>query len=816
MENQAFGLYQTVDPALKDAVWGSWEISLLRRDWRPIVNPETNAKNKNYLFSKQDMTRTAELFKAGGDFRNETEFIPLPILENIKNFLIEEITKNPPKAELKANDPTAISDKKEDIFKLKNRKVLEGAVNQSRRRMKLPDYKMPATAFKGNIQDFDKMGFSEDDDDDVNFFEAGYQRTNYEIAGQAVINAVMKLNRFNEDSIEDFVIDILANKVITMQVYVDKITGELKYGYIYPETFRGIFGKSSDGRDDICSGYEKSVTVNEWLSKVGNEFNWERDWKDLLWAINYRNNFTYTGFRKNGREYDCLLNEKDRSRMGFNDMTETNYCNWDIAYTYEVFMGYIEWKSPEITSNYKIRTTKENGREVVSSIPANYKLSDDEIKEGYDTDPYYQQQTYCSYFIATSSLTQWLYGFGKFYFQTLHGAHDEFSSGSLWYYRKRGKSAVELSIPYLKLANDAFYKMLWAVYEAHPDWDVFQVEEIVELSRIMYSQAATPAGGSTPVMQQDQLTKLITFFKENLVKLKAVPRVDGKPQVNLNSVPAQEKRGLDPISIAMQTVCTWAEAQIMQKLGINDMRMGSMQSDRQSYKQSAAETQYSFNSTGYIYRMIQFMNERVATTTLSLSQDMLKYKGTLPYKWLKKIIGEEMFIDLKSLDNFCAHRYAIFVQDINTQIDRQRIIAAADRALDSGDGRGGLTYSEWFMVTQTEDYKKAIKLLDFLKMKKDKKDRKQKLQDQQAADQQAQKLQQMQQDTEKMKGQLSIQKAQIEADAIKYVADKNAQSKTDVKQMTIEAEPGKQDSKSAAQENIVTHKEAVKNQQPFQ
>lgn len=297
MYGTAYEIYRTPDPKDKTPEWADMCITALRRDWVPLVNQVRIRENKRLLDSMQSMDWIKEKFKDKA-FKKEMEWDPIGVMEVFKNILIEDIMKDPPKAELKASDPSAISDRKHDIMKLKNRKIIEGDINRSQSQVmeKMPKYRYDARKFKGNVGEFDRLNLNENDPEDLTFYEQELQRLNYEIAGQSVLNIVMKLCRFDLDIAMKVVRDILAAKALCVQDYVDKITGEIKCKYLYPETFYGIFGDSGDGRNDIAKGWVDNITINEWLQLVGNEFQWERDWRKLLWAINYCGSTKYTGF----------------------------------------------------------------------------------------------------------------------------------------------------------------------------------------------------------------------------------------------------------------------------------------------------------------------------------------------------------------------------------------------------------------------------------------------------------------------------------------------------------------------------------------
>lgn len=820
MINTAFQIYKTVRESEMDAKWCNNCVSWLRRDWRPIVNIQRNTRNKLYLLSQQDMRETLALFKERGDFLNirNGELLPLPILENVINIFIEELTKNPPKAELTAVDPAALLDRKRDLELFKTKNQHEAELNNINQKIGAPPYQIGENKFKGRLEGMEGLELNPNDPEDQNFFFQN-NRMKYEIAGQSLINNIMKLGRFDQDTIKAFVYDILADKVICMDVYVDQITGEIKYDYLYPDTFYAIQGKRNDGSDDVAKGYEKSVPVWEFLQKAGNNFVWDRDWRKLLWAINYKANQNFTGFIVNNVNYDCSGNLNWSAEAAVPIGAQSNLLSWSQAWTYEIYMGKIQWIVPQVTATYKYKPDAFGGITNPSSMPNSWQITTQEENEGYQQKSFYREQTYEAYYIATSSVSQWIYNWGKLYFQNLHGGNDEYSNYSLQYYRERGKSAVELSIPYLKLANDAFYKMVWAVYEAHPDWEVYQVEELTALAKSMYSQAVATSGttGQSPNNVQDQLTRLIKYFRQNLVKLKAIPRVDGKPVVQMNNTPVKEHRGLDPIAIAMQTVCVWAENQIFEKLGINDVRRGSIENSREGYKQNVVETQYSKNVTGYVYRMVSYMKLRIATTTLLYAQDIIKFGDSLPYRWIERLIGEENFEDLKVIQDFAAHRFGITIQDINTDMEKQNIINAANMSLDKRDGRGGLTFDQWFKITTAadSDYKLAVKRISMEDNIMKKKERAQQLQDQAITHQNNMQLQQMAAQGKLAEQEMILRGKQVDAQALVTGHQIDAASKEKVKQMQNSNEPVKQQAKAEADKDIMITENNLKTQQPL-
>jgi hypothetical protein len=805
MYGTAAELFKNIS-ATKDAVWADQSLTLIRRDAVSLVSQVRIRENKRFLDSMQPMEDVMSQFK-DKKFKDSLAFDPLGILEPFKNTLIEDILKNPPKAELKATDPTAITDRKKDIQLLKNRKIIEGDISKYQQQIGLPTYKYDYKNFKGNVEDFDKEGLDENDPEDITLYEKELQRLNYEIAGQSVLDNVMKLCRFDQDIAMKVVRDILAAKALSLQMYVDKITGELKVKHIFTETFYGIFGDSGDGRNDIAKGWVDNISINEWIQLVGNEFDWDRDWRKILWAINFCGNTKYTGFIRNNTRYECCGNDEWMKEGGLKYGTQSNLMEWTIAYNYQISAGYYEWKVLEATSTYV--THPDRPGYAFDAAPYNIELSEKQVLDGYQKESKYQQQTYGSYFIATSSTTQWIFGFGKVYYQTLEGANDEYSSGTLHYYLLEGRSAVEIAKPYIRVANKCFYKMLWCIDKAKPEADTYVYEELVQIAKGMQRAVPQTANNKAPKLDS-VLRDVIQFMRDNIVNIRAYPQVEGRPVLQLPSLEGK-RNGIDPVAAAMQATLMWARQMIAADIGVNPMRVGASPPPRESEKSEMNTVEFSVNATSYIYRMFQNIKEKTSTTVLNITQNIIRFKDSIPYKWLLTVMGNETFDGLFYLDDYAAHRMGLFVRDYNSHFDKQKVIQAADMALNKGE----LEFDQWVAVTQVEDFKMAAKMLSLYKRKRAKKERLQKLQEMKVAQDTQKQAHDQEMERINAKGQWDFKKAEKETEGFKYAADAGAQSRIKVKEITVEAEGDKQQAKAMGSQEVNTSKQKDKEQQPF-
>jgi hypothetical protein len=241
------------------------------------------------------------------------------------------------------------------------------------------------------------------------------------------------------------------------------------------------------------------------------------------------------------------------------------------------------------------------------------------------------------------------------------------------------------------------------------------------------------------------------------------------------------------------------------------MRVGANPPARESGKTEMNTIEYSINATSYIYRMQQNVKMKTATTILNITQDIIKFKDSIPYKWMLTIMGNETFNGLFNLDDYAAHRFGLFIRDYNATAEKQRITQAADISL----AKGELSFDQWVMVTQVEDFKMAAKMLSLYKSKKEKRERKQKLQELKIAQQTQAEAHKQEMERIVTKGKLDIEKAKQEKEGFIAAAQIQADSRIKVKELTIEGEPDKQAQKAMSSNEINKTKEDLKEQAPF-
>ena len=175
------------------------------------------------------------------------------------------------------------------------------------------------------------------------------------------------------------------------------------------------------------------------------------------------------------------------------------------------------------------------------------------------------------------------------------------------------------------------------------------------------------------------------------------------------------------------------------------------------------------------------------------------------------------FEDLKIIKDFAAHRFGITIEDINTDMEKQKIIQAADMSLDKRDGRGGLSFDQWFKITTAanQDYKAAVKTITMEDRIRAKKERAHKLEEMQIQHENSMALENQVQQGKMAEAQLILQGKTIDAKALVASHQVDAQSKAQVKKMQTDAEAPKQQAKAEADKDIMQKENDLKQQEPL-
>lgn len=800
------------DPEKQTADWANRVIEHRRMYWRSIVSPEAYYENMNYLLGIQGMEKVKRYFD-DTEFLRNVDFRPVPIMEKPRNILIDETRKSGIKPYINATDPAAIRDKEKDKFRLQNRQVLEGAINQNRSKIDMPKYKMDYGSFNGNIDRFDEMNLNEQDPSDVNFFFDTHYKLKYVANAQTTVNSFNLLNRLDED-IPRHINDIIAVKCTCRQNYISPATGQIMSKYLQPTETYAIMGNNRDGTDASARGWLMQITIQELLNQLGNAFDFQRDWMDVIQSINFCNHVHYDGFLRGGIVYN-LWDSAIGGRLNSDDNPivakdrQFVFMNWDDAVTninYKVYFGYIEW--PQMCCHTEKRNTKNNQRFTV-----NYEFKPTE-KSVYESEQYYYFKTKVSHFLATGAYSQRLYGYGDLFHQLTKGQNDEYSAGTISIIRDEGLSAVEVAKIYIDLANYAYYKMLWAIHSSQPDKWSWSLESIYQVAMKMQQEntgtnAPKLAGGFG-----NAVNDLIEKFNKKHFMLHTYPVTpDGQIMGGGNGTPHEKIPGnLDQLALQLREfILEWAEYQVADKLGIGGIREANTPNPKDGLKLAEAYLKQSRAATGYIPEMTQSTFEHTAKCTLTYIQDIIKYPTSLAYKFLFDFVGQEVINSIALLGDVAAHRQGIFVNSLDTAAKKERLVGQASIS----QQRGEISFQQYILIENIEDPRLAGMYIAYYEEKAKKQQQQQLLSMEQEKQRTLQLAHQLEMERIDREGQWGYRNATAAAQASVQGKELDYRGKIETKLIGVQAEPEKQEAKTSSAKQVLETKANLDQQSPI-
>lgn len=697
------------DPKKKDTNWANEMISMFRNDWRHVVDQKRSKLGMEILMGKQSMEAVLNMFRDNSDWKkiNQENIVAIPIWERIRNIIIAEYKKGTYKPEIKAIDSAAEKQRTEDKDLLRTRPMFESLMTDLHKRAGNPPYRMPQDKFNGNVDEFDSMGLNPSDEMDIGFFFSLWHKLDYEISAQEIVWALLEYNQF-DDHIEDMVNDVLAKKSLWFQTYTAPSTGEIKHRYTNPDHIKAIKGERRDFKDAMCVGYDnKQVNVARFLELAGPEFNFEQHRQMLLLALCASNSNT---------------NWADLTYQGILDPEGTCVVSWANVLRYTVNVGYMEFKSidGQATKVHKKNKLFYNidYSTVVSPNSSYYK----------DTKEY--EVTYKAWFLSTGYNMQFVFQFGPLYHQLTYGAYNEYSCYSLIGIVMPGPTAVEVSKPYIDIANKTFWKMVWGIDESMPRKRVFNYESMIQLAKKMAPSGANAPAGMQPntlpgAKEAEQMSigavqrveDLMKMMIGNLYELYTIPKIDGQAIGGNQRLNYWDEGGIDPIVEGMRIATDWAEQKVSERIGLNAIREAETPDPKDGFKLNVEALKQSRNATYYINDGLNFMLEQSAISLLMRAQDGIEFKGTNIYQFLLDLVGEDAIDDIRALDKIPMHKFGIFPNVFNSEEKRAEFMDEAKLALQ----REEVTYDQFVAVKEIIDYKKAGKTLAFFRLRTEKK-----------------------------------------------------------------------------------------------
>lgn len=737
--------YIEFDPNKKDKRWASRLISQFRQGaYHQLYSPKKAKENRDILDSENKMENIKKMFNSPEKLENAGfEFIPISVIEKIKQILIGEKWKEEIKAYVDSQDPSLIRLKNEDKNLLKSKKMIDTAVNDLKFKLGLPPSSINNDDFNGNYDDFASMGFDSMDTMDIENFYSTFYQLDIESDLQKIINHFFEVNGM-KDLTYDQCMDLMATKTIAIQQYINKVTGAISIHRLAPESVYRIKGdkNKSNQKSDLAIGYYEIVTVPEFFKRAGNNFDITKDFLYLLQGLQ-NTPIAYTG-----------VEFSDGTQLGSGQMI-----SYSSLHNYTVQLGYIEHKSIDI-KNYKKFENKLGNTKV-------YEIIDNQQTKEYQKIESACERTYYAWFLVTSNFEQYILDHGLLYHQETEGQEDEYSSFSIKYLQYTGRTLAEIAKPWIVMAQEAFTKFRFLLRDAKKDGRQWNLESLMEVSKKFHGDDGTPTG----------LLSTIEMFENSANEIYAMPKdKEGRPVPIQGGINFDKPNNFDTKFTSFKSIIEWAIQMIKNEIGINDMREGANPKTNDVYKLEKASLEASSNATMYLDNAFDYIYRNASISILSFTQDIVKFKSSIPYNYLINVIGEEGIKRMESMPKIAIHRQDIYVSSFASYRDRINVLNDTAIAFQ----KGNIDYATKVLIDQTNDHRKAQKLLVI----KEQKALKLKQQEAENAQKNQMELEQFKTQNELLKintkGQWEVKKAQVQTEGYIRAAQINKEGRENV------------------------------------
>lgn len=728
------------DEKMKDSEWANRLIAFLRMYSTPLINVDRAAANMAYTLGVQDMTPIQNLFQAAArlnldnrtssvlvDSKNQplnanrnqeklvkemvgVDFRSMPVMEKIRSMITAEIKKMGVVTDVKCDDPTAAINRKNDKALIKDRNKLQGffnyiytSIGQAPYEIDQHEARFGEKMGNGNLEEFQAMGFNNQNPADVKFFMDNFHKLRAEIAAETCISSVMKQNQVEDVLFENWTTDFIAKKAIACQQHVSKLNGKIVYDYIAPEIIN-IYGggRRKDFNDATAKSYEQRITIKELLDRVGDSFDFEKEMGLLFQAVMYASNGTV--------EITGIGTDAKRGWWYQTKTGGTQYYNYDSFMSQKVTFGYIEFISPN-DKDFQMDVEKAR-KEHLGKVPEDYwKFNDNQPPNGerYQAKARYEVPTYCSWYLAISAYQQRLFNFGKVPYNDIEGYNDFDANWTILTYKEIGDPIAQICAPFIDRINEAAYKFAYEVRRARPRGVAYNYDSMLAIAEETFVD--------TNLSRADKLSRIIEWFDSSANIVYKFPEVNGVPvTMTSGQLNHEMPNGLNKESMNWWNVMEMQWGKMLSVIGLDaPLRQGDPGGSRDSMNNQFKALEYSQNNTYYIPDGITYMTRMLATRTMLYVQDIINFNDhdVMAFKALEDLVGIDNLRDISELGKKSLHRFGIFVESLNHAADRMRVLNRIDLAIQAGK----LSNAEATLIEQIKSPKKQAIVLAYFEQR---------------------------------------------------------------------------------------------------
>jgi len=746
----------------KDIDWASRSVGLVLLNAKPIMSKTDYDLAENILMGKFPDARLDRIF-TGATMRTLKEKLSkdstVYFFERIRNALIDERNQAELTITVNSLDPLKETKKKNDKELLKNRKGIEGLMNEITGNNGMPPIKVEGDDYSGNVDDFDEQGGDEFDATDVDTFFSMAWGLKDEWAYQNVINNVFKENEVISNY-DKYLNKILISLHNCSQVYVDEIEGSIKIKPLYPWQIEVLHATGSNDFKD-ADGFNlpnMQTNIRGFMRKFGSHFDFENDWPQLLTAATGTGNSSggYSGIttRTVTDESQIIYGNSSGQTIDFHRLIEM-----PISYRYT------EWKT--ITKVEKQKVVTKEGNIISQKVSAaNARL------DGAPTEIKYHEDTYYAYSLETgNTLNPKVIKWGKVYMQNFDGAQDEYSGFTIKVNKRDGVPVVDIMKPFWNMINVTFKMLEMLVNDIKPDGLNINYSSMLSVAEYLKSNSK-----DLPDDVKSGVDLFLEMVQESPNLITDTPKgEEGEVLGGGSSGVSVRKNGLNATAVDCMKVIDWCEAKVNLYLGTQGIELIPPED---GFKVSIENRKRTRAATSFIdFIMLSHLKD-ISITVMNYAQDITGFKDIPAYKYLEYSVGYKVMEYIASKEK-SPHRYGTFIETFNNDIQLMEIRGRAGQALDQKE----ITLEQYMVLMSLKNPVQVAMQLAYDRKKAEKKKQEEVMAAMKGQDALAEAAFQRQLQLEDKKGEWQRMARQSEAQGFISAANLNSSARITTEQM---------------------------------
>lgn len=261
--------------------------------------------------------------------------------------------------------------------------------------------------------------------------------------------------------------------------------------------------------------------------------------------------------------------------------------------------------------------------------------------------------------------------------------------------------------PMIIAIQKAWVKFEWIVQKSKPSGRSYNYDSLVQIANNMIKNGDN----------QTKIKQLLNMFEEGINDIYTIPTVGGERVGGGANPYFDKKNGLDASAKDFLDVIAWCHEKMSSDLGVNSIlaENNGSPSQPEGYKLQMQMLQQSRKATEYISTMLIDVFNHTGSQYLLFIQDIIKYKSSLPFKWLKTLVGEATMNGL-SQTKFAHHRLGIFVDSFNRDYERAELLELAKAAYINKE----IDLAQFLLVKKHASSSKALMILAYEKRRQEK------------------------------------------------------------------------------------------------